>query len=54
MPLFGRLFDMRRYDLAFAIAAVLPAIGYAGWAWINRSADRGVELEVGVSPRALI
>jgi ACS family hexuronate transporter-like MFS transporter len=30
MPLFGRLFDMRRYDLAFAIAAVLPALGYAG------------------------
>ena len=37
MPLFGRLFDQRRYGLAFAIAAVLPAIGYIGWAWINRS-----------------
>ena len=35
MPLFGRLFDMRRYDIAFAIAAVLPALGYAGWAWIK-------------------
>ena len=52
MPLFGRLFDMRRYDLAFAIAAVLPAIGYAGWSWINRSADRGLELEMAASPRA--
>ena len=38
MPLFGRLFDVRRYDVAFAIAALLPAIGYAGWAWINRNA----------------
>jgi MFS transporter, ACS family, hexuronate transporter len=37
MPVFGRLFDQRRYGLAFAIAAVLPAIGYAGWAWINRA-----------------
>jgi ACS family hexuronate transporter-like MFS transporter len=36
MPLFGRLFDQRSYHLAFAIAAILPAIGYMGWAWINR------------------
>jgi ACS family hexuronate transporter-like MFS transporter len=53
MPLFGRLFDMRRYDLAFAIAAVLPALGYAGWAWINRDAERSVTLEVAASPRAV-
>ena len=53
MPLFGRLFDMRRYDLAFAIAAVLPALGYAGWAWINRDAERNLTLEVAASPRAL-
>ena len=53
MPLFGRLFDMRRYDLAFAIAAVLPAIGYAGWAWINRSADPDFGLEVAALPRAV-
>jgi len=45
MPLFGRLFDMRRYDLAFAIAAVLPAIGYAGWAWINRGVAKSWQLE---------
>jgi MFS transporter, ACS family, aldohexuronate transporter len=37
MPLFGHLFDLRRYDLAFAIAAVLPAVGYFGWARINRA-----------------
>jgi ACS family hexuronate transporter-like MFS transporter len=53
MPLFGRLFDMRRYDLAFAIAAVLPAIGYAGWAWINRAGERGLRLEVATSQRAV-
>lgn len=38
MPLFGRLFDIGRYDLAFAIAALLPAVGYAGWLWINGAA----------------
>jgi len=37
MPLFGKLFDMRRYGIAFAIAALMPALGYLGWAWINRS-----------------
>jgi Arabinose efflux permease len=36
MPLFGRLFDLHRYDIAFAIAALLPALGFMGWAWINR------------------
>jgi len=36
MPLFGKLFDMRRYDIAFAVAALFPALGYMGWAWINR------------------
>jgi MFS transporter, ACS family, hexuronate transporter len=53
MPLFGRLFDMRRYDLAFAIAAVLPALGYAGWAWINRAVEKSVTLDVEAAPRAL-
>jgi len=36
MPLFGHLFDMHRYDVAFAIAALTPAVGYMGWAWLNR------------------
>jgi len=53
MPLFGRLFDMRRYDIAFAIAAVLPAFGYAGWAWINRAVEKSVPLDVAEAPRAL-
>ncbi|MBI1792097.1 MAG: hypothetical protein HYR60_31625, partial [Acidobacteria bacterium] len=36
MPLFGRLFDQRRFDVAFALAALLPALGYACWRAINR------------------
>jgi ACS family hexuronate transporter-like MFS transporter len=40
MPIFGRLFDLRRYEIAFAIAAILPAAGYLSWAWINREALR--------------
>src|SRR5262245_30365182 len=53
MPLFGRLFDIRRYDLAFAIAALLPAVGYAGWAWINRAAEKGVSFDVARSQHAV-
>ena len=37
MPVFGRLFDMHRYDIAFAVAAILPTLGYFGWYWINRA-----------------
>ena len=29
MPLFGKLFDLRSYALAFGIAALCPALGYA-------------------------
>jgi ACS family hexuronate transporter-like MFS transporter len=36
MPLFGRLFDQRRYDLAFLLAALAPVVGWAGWMWLNR------------------
>ena len=36
-PLFGRLFDQRRYDIAFLIAALMPLLGYAAWRWINRA-----------------
>ena len=52
MPLFGRLFDQHRYDVAFAIAALLPAIGYAAWAWINRGVEEHVRLEVATPERA--
>lgn len=33
MPVFGRLFDQRRFDMAFTIAAVIPIAGYAMWRW---------------------
>lgn len=36
MPMFGRLFDQHRYDLAFAIAAALPLIGFLAWDTLNR------------------
>jgi ACS family hexuronate transporter-like MFS transporter len=29
MPLFGRLFDAARFDIAFALAAACPVLGYA-------------------------
>lgn len=31
MPIFGRLFDMGRYDDAFLLAATSPIAGYVGW-----------------------
>jgi len=31
MPLFGRLFDLHRYNLAFALAALCPVLGYFCW-----------------------
>ena len=35
MPLFGRLFDLHRYNLAFGLAAVCPVLGYAGWRFLT-------------------
>ena len=37
MPLFGWLFDQRRYEQAFLSAALLPVAGYTIWSIINRS-----------------
>ena len=31
-----RLFDQRRYEAAFLLAALTPALGFAAWDWINR------------------
>jgi len=31
MPLFGRLFDARQYNIAFALAALCPVLGYLCW-----------------------
>ena len=36
MPLFGRLFDQHRYSAAFALAALVPALGLLCWLWLNR------------------
>ena len=41
MPLFGRLFDQRRYDAAFALAAVVPVLGYLGWLALHRPSRPG-------------
>ncbi len=38
MPLFGKLFDAHRYDLAFAVAAAFPVGGYALWQWWSQPA----------------
>jgi ACS family hexuronate transporter-like MFS transporter len=41
MPLFGRLFDVRAYAPAFAIAAFAPVLGALLWAWARRAPARG-------------
>jgi ACS family hexuronate transporter-like MFS transporter len=40
MPLFGRLFDGRRYAAAFVVAALVPAVGAAAWWLLERSRPR--------------
>jgi ACS family hexuronate transporter-like MFS transporter len=35
MPLFGKLFDLHRYDEAFWIATAIPVAGFAGWRWLG-------------------
>ncbi len=37
MPYIGRLFDQRRFDEAFALAALFPVLGYGCWLWLNRA-----------------
>ena len=36
MPLFGRLFDLHQYNLAFGLASLCPVAGYACWLAISR------------------
>jgi hypothetical protein len=38
MPIFGRLFDIGRYDGAFLLAGSLPLAGFAVWLALNRVA----------------
>ena len=37
MPVAGRLFDQRRYEEAFLMAAAIPVIGYIGWLALSRA-----------------
>jgi hypothetical protein len=37
MPLIGRLFDQNRFDLAFAVAAMVPIGGWAVWYLCDRA-----------------
>ena len=36
MPLFGKLIDLKRWDVAFLLAAVLPVVGHVCWLAVNR------------------
>jgi hypothetical protein len=38
MPVFGRLFDNRRFEEAFFLAAVFPVAGYIIWWLLSRRA----------------
>jgi ACS family hexuronate transporter-like MFS transporter len=40
MPVFGRLFDVHRWDLAFALAAIFPVAGYGAWFLLIRRQQR--------------
>jgi MFS transporter, ACS family, hexuronate transporter len=40
MPGVGRLFDLHRYDAAFAIAALFPIAGCAAWTMLSRRGAR--------------
>lgn len=37
MPVFGRLFDQQRYELAFLIAALFPVAGFALWTGLTKA-----------------
>src|SRR5580698_3746008 len=36
MPGVGRLFDLRRYDVAFLVAALFPVVAYTAWMKLSR------------------
>jgi ACS family hexuronate transporter-like MFS transporter len=45
MPFFGRLFDQHLYHEAFAVAALIPVLGYVLWRWLDgRPASPAVSL----------
>jgi hypothetical protein len=49
MPLFGRLFDGRCYDAAFAVAAAAPLAGFAAW-WVLNTSQRSAKDRDKISP----
>jgi ACS family hexuronate transporter-like MFS transporter len=44
MPVFGHLFDERRWDTAFLLAALFPVAGFAIWWAINRTGVRSTSV----------
>lgn len=40
MPVFGKLFDERRFDLAFALAAIFPVGAYVIWWLLSSSGEK--------------
>jgi hypothetical protein len=49
MPLFGRLFDLRQYNLAFGLAALCPVLGYLCWRMLCAGGDAAVTEEKAAS-----
>ncbi len=43
MPLIGRLFDRHDYQTAFALASLIPVLGYVSWRWINAAGLSNVQ-----------
>lgn len=44
MPIFGRLFDLKRYDAAFLLAAACPIVGYVCWLWLTAEREQRAAL----------
>jgi ACS family hexuronate transporter-like MFS transporter len=47
MPVFGHLFDVRRYSVAFWIAAAIAMAGYLGWLALSSRGDSGCRAAFG-------
>jgi len=37
MPVFGRLFDLHRFDAAFVLAALCPVLGFVAWLLLSKA-----------------
>ncbi|MBV9675474.1 MAG: hypothetical protein JO185_04015, partial [Acidobacteriaceae bacterium] len=47
MPVVGRLFDLHRYDAAFALATLLPVAGYVSWLRLHGATQLGEDKRSG-------